>query len=109
MEAGFFIPYNDTERWYREQLENTGIPYAMIMGRPRVQFNRHDPPSDPWRNGNAINRFWTRLPPSTKLGSPRSNLLSTRSVVGRKQSPRLLSILPVNGFAYIIRIISREP
>ena len=43
MEAGFFIPFNDTERWYREQLENTGIAYAMIMGRPRVQFNRHDP------------------------------------------------------------------
>jgi hypothetical protein len=36
-------PFNDTERWYREQLENTGIPYAMIMDRPRVQFNRHDP------------------------------------------------------------------
>lgn len=43
MEAGFFIPFNDSERWYRAQLENTGIAYGMIMGRPRVQFNKQNP------------------------------------------------------------------
>ena len=41
--AGFFIPYNVTERWYRSELEGTGISYGMVMGRPRVQFNRQNP------------------------------------------------------------------
>lgn len=41
--AGFFIPYNNTERWYRSQLDGTGITYGMLLGRPRVQFNRQNP------------------------------------------------------------------
>jgi hypothetical protein len=30
------VPFNATERWYRDQLENTGIVYGMLMGRPRI-------------------------------------------------------------------------
>jgi hypothetical protein len=41
-EAGFYLPFSDVERWYRQQLDGTGISYAMVMGRPRVQFNRNN-------------------------------------------------------------------
>ncbi len=41
-EAGFYIPFSMTERCYREQLDGTGISYGMVLGRPRVQFNRNN-------------------------------------------------------------------
>ena len=40
-EAGFYLPFNQVERWYREQLDGVDIPYVMILGRPRVQYNRN--------------------------------------------------------------------
>ncbi len=33
--AGLFIPYQETGRWYRSQLDGTGITYGMVLGRPR--------------------------------------------------------------------------
>ncbi len=41
-EAGFYIQFSITERWYREQLDGTGISYGMVLGRPRVQYNRNN-------------------------------------------------------------------
>lgn len=38
LEAGFYIPFWKSERWYRDHLENTGIIYAMILGRPIVPY-----------------------------------------------------------------------
>jgi hypothetical protein len=35
-DAGFFLPFSDSERWYRNQLESTGIVYVMVLGRPRI-------------------------------------------------------------------------
>ena len=32
--AGFYLPFEQSERWYRQQLERTGIVFG--MGRPRV-------------------------------------------------------------------------
>lgn len=40
--AGFFLPFSDSERWYRTQLASTRIPFGMIMGRPRVRYNRQN-------------------------------------------------------------------
>jgi hypothetical protein len=34
IEAGFHIPLNRTERWFRATLAASGIPYMMILGRP---------------------------------------------------------------------------
>jgi hypothetical protein len=34
--AGFYLPYSQSERWYRDQLESTGILYAMVLGHPRI-------------------------------------------------------------------------
>lgn len=34
--AGFFLPYSNTERWYRKQLGETGIAYMVVLDRPRV-------------------------------------------------------------------------
>ncbi|MCA9716652.1 MAG: class I SAM-dependent methyltransferase [Myxococcales bacterium] len=34
--AGFYIPGNASERWYRERLAETGIVHIMILGRPRI-------------------------------------------------------------------------
>lgn len=34
--AGFYLPNQKTERWYRGQLDATGIAYTMILGRPFV-------------------------------------------------------------------------
>lgn len=36
LEAGYFIPGNEVDRWYRAQLAGTGILYMMILGRPMV-------------------------------------------------------------------------
>jgi SAM-dependent methyltransferase len=33
-DAGFYLPYQGAERWYRRVLAATGIPFLMIPGRP---------------------------------------------------------------------------
>ena len=34
--AGFYIPFQKSERWYRQQLDSTDIVYGMVLGRPRI-------------------------------------------------------------------------
>ena len=34
--AGFYIPFQKSERWYRRQLNSTGIVYGMVLERPRI-------------------------------------------------------------------------
>ena len=34
--AGFYIPFQKSERWYRRQLNSTGIVYGMILEHPRI-------------------------------------------------------------------------
>lgn len=34
--AGFFLPFSNANRWYRDQLRSTGIPYVLILDRPHV-------------------------------------------------------------------------
>ena len=36
IDAGFFLPFSASERWYRAQLESTGIIYAMVLGHPQI-------------------------------------------------------------------------
>jgi hypothetical protein len=36
IDAGFFLPFSTSERWYRAQLESTGIIYGMVLGRPQI-------------------------------------------------------------------------
>lgn len=36
IEAGFFIPFTASARWYRSRLDDTGITYNMVLDRPRV-------------------------------------------------------------------------
>ena len=43
MDAGFFLPFSTSERWYRNQLENTGIAYGMVLGRPQLRYDRRHP------------------------------------------------------------------
>ena len=43
MAAGFYIPYQKSERWYRQQLDSTGIVYAMILERPRIPYAKQYP------------------------------------------------------------------
>jgi hypothetical protein len=45
--AGFYIPFQRSERWYRSQLDSTGIVYEMVLGRPLI----------PNRNQYPQNRF----------------------------------------------------
>lgn len=43
VDAGYYIPGNKTERWYRKVLDATGITYAMVLGRPIVpQWGQYD-------------------------------------------------------------------
>lgn len=42
--AGFCIPFEKSERWYRQQLDSTGIVYGMVLGRPHVPFHGQYPP-----------------------------------------------------------------
>jgi len=42
--AGFFVPFQKSERWYRQQLDSTGIVYAMVLGRPHIPARRQYPP-----------------------------------------------------------------
>jgi hypothetical protein len=34
--AGFYLPYAKSERWYRDQLDGTGIVHVMVLGHPRI-------------------------------------------------------------------------
>ena len=34
--AGFYIPFQKSERWYRRQLDSTGIVYGMVLERPHI-------------------------------------------------------------------------
>lgn len=43
LSAGFFLPFHLSERWYRSQLENTGIIYEMVLGRPLVPYRGQYP------------------------------------------------------------------
>ena len=43
LSAGFFLPFHLSERWYRNQLENTGIVYEMVLGRPLVPYRGQCP------------------------------------------------------------------
>jgi hypothetical protein len=42
--AGFYIPFQKSERWYRQQLESTGIVYGMVLGRPHIPAWGQYPP-----------------------------------------------------------------
>ena len=43
MDAGFFLPFTASERWYRNELENTGIAYGMVLGHPHARYDGQDP------------------------------------------------------------------
>jgi hypothetical protein len=45
IDAGFFLPFSTSERWYRAQLESTGIIYGMVLGRPQIP-NRGQYPAE---------------------------------------------------------------
>lgn len=36
LQAGFFMPGIEAEQWYRQQLDATGILYAMVLGNPVI-------------------------------------------------------------------------
>ena len=36
LDAGFYIPFSKSERWYREQLNSTGVLYVIVLGRPVI-------------------------------------------------------------------------
>jgi hypothetical protein len=42
--AGFYIPFHESERWYRQQLDGTGIVYEMVLGRPHIPARDQYPP-----------------------------------------------------------------
>jgi hypothetical protein len=42
--AGFYIPFQKSERWYRQQLDSTGIVYRMVLGRPHIPARDQYPP-----------------------------------------------------------------
>jgi SAM-dependent methyltransferase len=44
LQAGFFIPGHEAERWYRDRLDETRIVYAMVLGRPIIpQWGQYAP------------------------------------------------------------------
>ena len=51
--AGFFIPFQKAERWYREQLNATGIQYVMVLDHPRIPIGGQYP-------SNRFNEFAER-------------------------------------------------
>lgn len=37
--GGFVVPFRSVNQWYREQLRDTGIPHAFVLGRPIIPSN----------------------------------------------------------------------
>lgn len=49
--AGFFIPFYELEKEYRQLLNATGIPYAFVLGRPIIpQVDIHGNPVERWHD-----------------------------------------------------------
>jgi len=46
MTAGFYIPFQKSEGWYRQQLDGTGIVYGMVLGRPHIPNRDQYPPGE---------------------------------------------------------------
>ena len=44
--AGFYVPFQRSDRWYRQQLDGTGILYGMLLGRPRIPYRNQYPPNE---------------------------------------------------------------
>ncbi len=42
--AGFYIPFQKSQRWYRQQLHSTGILYDMVLGRLYIPCLHQYPP-----------------------------------------------------------------
>ena len=51
--AGFYIPFHKSERWYRQQLDSTGIVYEMVLGRPHIP-NRDQYPGEGVHYGGRV-------------------------------------------------------
>ncbi len=45
LDAGFFLPFSDSKRWYRGKLQSTGIIYGMVLGHPQIP-NRGQYPAE---------------------------------------------------------------
>jgi SAM-dependent methyltransferase len=41
--AGFYVPFQKPDRWYRQELDGTGIVYRLILERPRIPCERQYP------------------------------------------------------------------
>jgi hypothetical protein len=61
IDAGFFIPFSASERWYRAQLERTGIIYEMVLGHPLIPYCEQCPAKhfhkDADRDRNILESF----------------------------------------------------
>jgi 2-polyprenyl-3-methyl-5-hydroxy-6-metoxy-1,4-benzoquinol methylase len=42
--GGFYLPFQKSGRWYRQQLDSTGIVYWMVLGRPHIPNADQYPP-----------------------------------------------------------------
>jgi hypothetical protein len=60
--ARFCVPFQKSERWYRQQLDDTGIVYAMVLGRPRIPAHGQYPPERftefRERDQKVLDSFW---------------------------------------------------
>jgi hypothetical protein len=68
LEAGFYLPFSATERWYRDQLESTGIVYGMVLGRPHIPAKGRTRPGTLQSTRSAINQYWIHFAVSTRHG-----------------------------------------
>ena len=59
--AGFYIPFQKSERWYRQQLDATGIIYGLVLERPHIpaanQYPREEFAKLAERDQQILNSF----------------------------------------------------
>jgi len=93
--AGFFIPFIDIERSFRSELKETGIPYALVLGRPIVpQVDENGKSVELWHD-----EVWRQSSKKTLLSIYESYMKNKNEA---QQSQLEIFSLPETKFANII-------
>ncbi len=91
LEAGFYIPYHQADRWFRQAVARVGAPHAFILGRPRLGHRR-------WARGWLGHLVW-------KLDNWRASRYRTAYEARREAEAPSVEAILADGQTKVARVI----